>query len=239
MTTSRNRAVRLRRLATPLFALTVTLAAAAPAGATGGRPTPTIVDTARGHGNVVSYTFDDGPSPADTPRLLAVLRAQHVRAVFCLQGNHAREYPALVRRIAAEGHVLCNHSLNHDNLGTWTADQIRADLLATNAAIRAAVPHARIPYFRAPFGSWGATPEVAAGLGMQPLGWRLAIADWEPPGTDELVRRLMDGITPGAVVLMHDAGGDRSQTVDAVQRTIPLLKAAGYRFTLPERGHRL
>jgi peptidoglycan/xylan/chitin deacetylase (PgdA/CDA1 family) len=165
-----------------------------------------------------------------------VLRARHVRAVFCVQGDHAREYPALVRRIAAEGHLLCNHSLKHDDLGTWTVDQIRADLLATNAAIRAAVPHARIPYFRAPFGSWGATPTVAAGLGMQPLGWRLAITDWEPPGTDELVRRLMDGITPGAVVLMHDGGGDRSQTVEAVDRTIPLLRAAGYRFTLPARG---
>ncbi|GAA0938083.1 polysaccharide deacetylase family protein [Virgisporangium aurantiacum] len=237
MTGSRPPAVRLRHLAAPLFALTVTLAAASPAGASTGHPTPTIVDTARGHGTVVSYTFDDGPNPVDTPRLLAVLRARHVRAVFCVQGDHAREYPALVRRIAAEGHLLCNHSLKHDDLGTWTVDQIRADLLATNAAIRAAVPHAHIPYFRAPFGSWGATPEVAAGLGMQPLGWRLAITDWEPPGTDELVRRLMDGITPGAVVLMHDGGGDRSQTVEAVNRTIPLLRAAGYRFTLPARGH--
>ena len=230
----RNRTVRLRGLAAPLFALTMTLGAATPAAASG-RPTETIVDTARGHGTVVSYTFDDGPNPVDTPRLLGVLRKHHVRGVFCLQGNHAREHPALVRRIAAEGHVLCNHSLNHDDLGLWTPEQIRADLLATNAAIRAAVPRATIPYFRAPFGSWGATPSVAAGLGMQPLGWRLAIADWEPPGTDELVRRLLDGITPGAVVLMHDGGGDRSQTVEAVDRTIPALRAQGYRFTLPRR----
>jgi peptidoglycan-N-acetylglucosamine deacetylase len=199
VTGSRTPAVRLRHLAAPLFALTVSLAAASPAaaspaGASTGHPTPTIVDTARGHGTVVSYTFDDGPNPVDTPRLLAVLRARHVRAVFCVQGDHAREYPALVRRIAAEGHLLCNHSLKHDDLGTWTVDQIRADLLATNAA------------------------------------------DWEPPGSDELVRRLMDGITPGAVVLMHDGGGDRSQSVEAVDRTIPLLRAAGYRFTLPARG---
>jgi peptidoglycan/xylan/chitin deacetylase (PgdA/CDA1 family) len=230
---TRHRTVRLRHLAAPLFAAGLILGTGSPA-FSGGRPTPTIVDTARGHGTVVSYTFDDGPNPADTPRLLAVLKAQRVRAVFCVQGNHAREYPALVRRIVAEGHVLCNHSLQHDDLGTATPDRIRADLLATNAAIRAAVPRAHIPYFRAPYGSWGDTPTVAAGLGMQPLGWRLAISDWEPPGTDELVRRLMDGVTPGAVVLMHDGGGDRSQTVDAVERTIPLLRAQGYRFTLPE-----
>ena len=70
---------------------------------------------------------------------------------------------------------------------------------------------------------------------MQPLGWRLAIADWEPPGTDELVRRLMEGITPGAVVLMHDGGGDRSQTVDGGRPDDPVLRAQGYRFTLPAR----
>ena len=112
-------------------------------------------------------------------------------------------------------------------------EQIRADLAETNRIIRRALPHARIPYFRAPFGSWGESPTVSASLRMQPLGWRLAVTDWEPPGTDELVRRLMEGITPGAVVLLHDGGGDRSQTVEAVDRIIPLLRAQGYRFTLP------
>ncbi|MFC8848861.1 MULTISPECIES: hypothetical protein [unclassified Micromonospora] len=76
---------------------------------------------------------------------------------------------------------------------------------------------------------------MAAALGMRPLGWRLALGDWDPPGTDELVRRLRDGITPGAVVLLHDGGGDRSQTVDAVERVVPLLEAERWRFTLPRR----
>ena len=107
--------------------------------------------------------------------------------------------------------------------------------METTALIRRAVPHARIPYFRAPFGSWGQSPQVSAALGMQPLGWRLAITDWEPPGTDVLVQRLRDGITPGAVVLMHDGGGDRSQTVAAVEQIIPELRAQGWRFTLPRR----
>jgi peptidoglycan/xylan/chitin deacetylase (PgdA/CDA1 family) len=140
-----------------------------------------------------------------------------------------------VRRIVADGHVLCNHTMHHDDLSTWTPEQIRADLTATSALIRRAAPHARIPYFRAPFGAWGQTPVVAAGLGMQPLGWRLAITDWEPPGADVLVQRLRDGITPGAVVLMHDGGGDRSQTVTAVDRIIPELRAQGWRFALPAR----
>jgi peptidoglycan/xylan/chitin deacetylase (PgdA/CDA1 family) len=224
----------LRRIAVVLTAATLT-ATLAPAAARAEPPNATVVDTARGNGNVVSFTFDDGPNPADTLRLLQVLRRHQVRAVFCLWGEHVRQYPEVVRRIAAEGHVLCNHSMNHDDLSAKTPDEIRADLVATNALIRDVVPYARIPYFRAPYGAWGESPQIAAELRMQPLGWRLAIADWEPPGTNVLVQRLREGITPGAVVLMHDGGGDRSQTVQAVNRIIPELRAQRYRFTLPER----
>jgi peptidoglycan/xylan/chitin deacetylase (PgdA/CDA1 family) len=208
-------------------------------GARGPAATVDIVDTARGHGHVVSLTFDDGPNPADTPRLLEVLRRHRVQAVFCLWGDHVDRHPDIVRRVVAAGHVLGNHSMHHDDLSAASPDRIRADLVATTAAIRRAVPGARVPYFRAPYGAWGQTPTVAAALGMQPLGWRLAVTDWEPPGTDVLVRRLRDGITPGAVVLLHDGGGDRRQTVEAVDRIIPELRARGWRFALPEPpGHR-
>ncbi|MEV4622507.1 polysaccharide deacetylase family protein [Asanoa sp. NPDC049573] len=199
-----------------------------------GRVSADIVDSARGHGNVVSFTFDDGPNPPDTLRLLDVLRRHHVKAVFCLWGDHVVEHPEVVRAIVRAGHTLCNHSMHHDDLSTWTPEQIAADLRETSAAIRRAVPHARIPYFRAPFGAWGASADVAASLGMRPLGWRFDITDWEPPGTDVLVQRLLDRLTPGAVVLMHDGGGDRSQTVEAVDRVIPVLRAQRWRFTLPE-----
>jgi peptidoglycan/xylan/chitin deacetylase (PgdA/CDA1 family) len=192
-----------------------------------------IVDSTRSGGQTVSFTFDDGPNPADTPRLLEVLRQQNVTAVFCLVGDQVLANPDLVAQIAADGHVLCNHSMHHDDMGSWSQDQIRADLEQTSAAIRQAVPGAEIPYFRAPNGSWGQTPEVAASMGMQPLGWRLAINDWEPATADQLAQRLRDGITPGAVVLMHDGGGDRAPTVDAVSTIIPELTAAGYTFDLP------
>lgn len=198
-------------------------------------PTAAIVDSTRDGGQSVALTFDDGPDPRNTPALLKLLRRNHVRAVFCLWGEHARQYPALVRQIVSEGHILCNHSLNHDDLSTWTPEAIRADLEATNAAIRDAVPWARIPYFRAPYGAWGQSPEVAAAMGMQPLGWRLAIGDWEPPGTDVLVDRILTGVSPGAVVLLHDGGGDRTQTVEAVAAVIPRLRADGWRLSLPAR----
>ncbi|GGO13055.1 chitooligosaccharide deacetylase NodB [Microbispora rosea subsp. aerata] len=184
----------------------------------------------------MSFTFDDGPNPPDTLRLLGVLRRHRVEAVFCLWGDHVRRHPEVVRRIAADGHTLCNHGMHHDDMASWPAERIRADLLKTSAAIRAAVPGARIPYFRAPYGRWGQTPAVAADLGMRALGWRLAVGDWESPGTAELIRRLREGITPGAVVLMHDGGGDRSQTVDAVDAIIPVLRSEGWRLSLPARG---
>ncbi|MDQ0844031.1 polysaccharide deacetylase family protein [Streptomyces sp. V1I6] len=210
-----------------------TLTATAPAHAA--RADATIVESTRHGGRSVALTFDDGPDPDDTPRLLQVLRKHHVKAVFCLWGDHVREHPELVRAIVAGGHTLCNHSMHHDDLAGRTPEEIRADLERTDAEIRRAAPGVRIPYFRAPYGSWGKSPEVAAALGMQPLGWRLAIGDWEPPGTDELVRRVLEGVTPGAVVLLHDGGGDRSQSVAAVDRIIPVLRADGWRFDNPAR----
>lgn len=231
-----NRSRRPRRprlLSVPLAAIGLVLGMAHPVLAD--NPIPTVVDSTRSGGLSVGFTFDDGPNPPDTLRLLDVLREHHVKAVFCLWGDHVRRHPEIVRQIVADGHTLCNHSMHHDDMATWSAEQIRADLLETSAAIRAAVPGAHIPYFRAPYGSWGLTPTVAADLGMQALGWRLAIGDWDPPGTAELIRRLREGITPGAVVLMHDGGGDRSQTVDAVDAVIPALRSEGWHLSLPAR----
>ncbi len=226
----------LRRLLVPLLNSSLASAAVGPAHA--GRPTPEILDSTRHEGKFVALTFDDGPDPANTPRLLRVLRKHHVKAVFCLWGDHVREHPELVRRIARAGHVLCNHTMHHDDMGAWSPDRVRADLQQTSTVIHRAAPGVPIRYFQAPYGSSGQTPTVAAQLGMQPLGWRLAVGDWEPAGTDELVRRLEEGITPGAVVLLHDGGGDRGQTVEAVDRIIPRLRAKGWRFDLPARdGH--
>ncbi|WP_310741794.1 polysaccharide deacetylase family protein [Microbispora sp. H13382] len=224
---------RARLLAIPLAAIGLVLGMTHPALAD--NPTPMVVDSTRGGGMSVGFTFDDGPNPPDTLRLLGVLREHHVKAVFCLWGDHVRQHPEVVRLIAADGHTLCNHGMHHDDMAAWPATKIRADLLETSAAIREAVPGAHIPYFRAPYGSWGQTPTVAADLGMQALGWRLAIGDWDPPGTAELIRRLREGITPGAVVLMHDGGGDRSQTVDAVAAVVPALRSEGWHLSLPAR----
>lgn len=181
----------------------------------------------------VALTFDDGPSATYTPQVLDVLANHRVKATFCLVGTQARRFPALVRRIVADGHALCNHSMNHDNLSTWTDAQIRADLAATNDVIQAAAPGAPVPYFRAPYGSWGRSAAVAAELGMARLGWTVDPRDWSRPGVDAIVQAVHAQLRPGGVVLMHDAGGDRSQTVQALHLLIPQLAEMGWTFTFP------
>ena len=114
-----------------------------------------ITSTTSG-GRSVSLTFDDGPDPVSTPRLLAVLRQHDVKAVFCLWGDHVEAHPEIARQIAADGHTLGNHTMHHEDMSTWSPEAIEAieaDLVETNRVIRRAVPGARIPYFRAPYGA--------------------------------------------------------------------------------------
>jgi peptidoglycan/xylan/chitin deacetylase (PgdA/CDA1 family) len=194
-----------------------------------------LVETVPGD-RTLCLTFDDGPNPSDTPRLLDVLRRHAVPAVFFLLGQRAIEHPELVRAIVADGHALGNHSMRHDDLSGAPKERIEAELRETNEAIQAAAGDASVSFFRAPYGRWGHTAEVAASLGMLPVGWRLDVVDWAPPGADVLVERLRTGVTPGAIVLLHDGGGDRSQTVEAVDTAIPLLRSDGWRFALPSGG---
>ena len=240
------RATRARRLGAPVLIAALALATAAPATATdAGRPTAEIVTTTQRPGRTAALTFDDGPNPGATPQLLQVLRRHHVKAVFCLWGDVVRQNPQLVRDIVRAGHTLCNHTMHHDNLAgetpdqAWTPEQIRADLVATNALIHRIMPHAPIRYFRAPFGAWGEhSPRVAAELGMQPLGWAVAIEDWETQDPDVLAQRLEERLraAPGAVVLLHDGPvEDRTGTVEAVARVLPELRGEGWRFVRPAR----
>ena len=183
-------------------------------------------------GRSLALTYDDGPNPPHTEALLEVLAREEVRAVFFLVGEQVERHPGLVRRIVAEGHVIGNHSWRHDDMGTWEPEAIRADLERTLAAIEAVVPGTPVPFFRAPFGSWGRSVGVARELGMRSVEWQLAVMGWETPGTEVLEERIL-GVGEQGIVLLHDGGGDRSQTVEATARVIPRLRAAGWSFALP------
>ncbi|SBT48472.1 polysaccharide deacetylase family protein [Micromonospora auratinigra] len=173
----------------------------------------------------IALTFDDGPDPRYTPQVLALLREHGVKATFCVVGQNAQDHPDLIQAIVAEGHTLCNHSWSHDiTLGKRSPDAIRADLLRTNDAIRAAVPDARIAYFRQPGGAWTyPVVSVCEELGMAPLHWTVDPSDWQAPGAAKITNAVLSEVGPGSIVLMHDAGGDRTGTVDALQRLLPTL----------------
>ena len=173
----------------------------------------------------LALTFDDGPDPRYTPQVLAALREYDVKATFCVVGENAQNHPDLIQAIVADGHTLCNHSWHHDvSLGNRSTDQIRADLLRTNAAIRAAVPEAPIVWYRQPGGAWTyPVVSVARQLGMTPLHWSVDPSDWQAPGAGKIAATVSTQVGPGSVVLLHDAGGDRQGTVDALRRILPEL----------------
>ncbi|MET8349763.1 MULTISPECIES: polysaccharide deacetylase family protein [unclassified Micromonospora] len=173
----------------------------------------------------LALTFDDGPDPRYTPQVLATLREFDVKATFCVVGENAQDHPDLIQAIVADGHTLCNHSWHHDvTLGNRSADMIRADLSRTNEAIRAAVPDAPIVWYRQPGGAWTyPVVSVAQQLGMTPLHWSVDPSDWEAPGAGKIAASVVTQVEPGSVVLLHDAGGDRQGTVDALRRILPDL----------------
>ncbi|WP_377503692.1 polysaccharide deacetylase family protein [Micromonospora vulcania] len=173
----------------------------------------------------VALTFDDGPDPRYTPQVLATLREFDVKATFCVVGENAQDHPDLIQAIVADGHSLCNHSWHHDvTLGTRSAETIRTDLLRTNDAIRAAVPGAPIVWYRQPGGAWTLpVVSVAQQLGMTPLHWSVDPSDWQVPGASKITAAVVTQVEPGSVVLMHDAGGDRQGTVDALRQILSNL----------------
>lgn len=208
-------------------------------------PSATPVDVARGSGKVAALTLDDGPDPHHTGRVLDLLADLRLTATFCVVGTQvrARGGARLLRRIVAEGHTLGNHSIDYADLGSASEEEVDATLRENLQIMRAALgdPGAKVPYFRAPNGSFGATGPVAAALGMQPLGLGHVIHDWDGCAdrtSANLSHHLRAAVTAGAIVLVHDGGGDRGTTVEALAVVLPEKIAAGFTFTLPRGGAR-
>jgi peptidoglycan-N-acetylglucosamine deacetylase len=180
----------------------------------------------------IALTFDDGPDPRWTPQMLALLRQYHVRATFCLIGVQVPAHADLVRQIVAGGHALCDHTWTHDEkLPTRSPAVIRSEIARTAAAIQAASGVAP-RYFRAPAGNWSPTViATATSLGLRPLGWSVDTRDWSKPGTAHILSVLRAEARSGTVVLLHDGGGDRSQTLAALRVILPELATTP--FVLP------
>ncbi|MEU0586741.1 polysaccharide deacetylase family protein [Streptomyces sp. NPDC006132] len=190
-----------------------------------------------GRGRTMVLTFDDGPDPRYTPDILDTLAEYDVRAMFFVCGEMAADSRELLARMADEGHVVGNHTWSHPLLTRLSRRQIRREMERTSDVIEEACGE-RPEWFRAPYGAWNrATFQIGAELGMEPLAWTLDTLDWTTPGTRSIVKRIENGAAPGVVVLSHDAGGDRSQSVRALRRYLPGLLDSGYRVTVPRRHY--
>ncbi len=206
-------------------------------------PTPYAIERAGFRPGLVALTFDDGPDANWTPKILDILKAKHVPATFFVIGENALSERALLRREVAEGHEVGNHTYTHPNLGRASDRTTRLEINAMQRLFQAFTGRS-LRLFRAPyFGDAEPTTAdeidpalVAQKLGYLTVGLHVDPADWRRPGVNAIVQSTLDGVEgstgdrSGNVVLLHDAGGDRSQTVQALPILIDLLRARGYRF---------
>ena len=186
---------------------------------------------------VVALTFDAGSDVGNATRILDLLRAERIPASFGVTGRWARANPALVRRMAAEGHLLVNHTDQHlsfTGFSTRTDPLSREGRLAAlsgaEAAVREAAGVSTKPWFRPPYGDRDASVDrdvAAAGYGYE-LMWTVDTLGWKGVPAAQVVQRVMDELTPGAVVLMHV--GAASTDDEALPELLRRLRAAGYGF---------
>ncbi|WP_427763139.1 polysaccharide deacetylase family protein [Streptomyces sp. DSM 41931] len=182
-------------------------------------------------------TFDDGPDPTWTPKVLDVLKKHDAHAVFFVTGTMASRHPDLVQRMVDEGHELGLHTFNHPDLSLQSTKRIDWELSQNQLALTGAAG-IRTSLFRPPYSSFSAAMDNESWPVTKYIGSRgyLTVVnntdseDWKRPGVDEIIRRATPENGKGAIVLMHDSGGDRSQTVAALDRFLPDLKDKGYEF---------
>jgi len=181
----------------------------------------------------VALTFDDGPS-AYTGRLLDVLRRLRVPATFFVLGQHVADHPVEIQRMIDEGHTIANHSWSHPDMATLSEPDQATQVRDAAQAIQAA-GGANPRLFRPPYGSYDATTHrVLRGAQELSVLWSVDSQDYTLPGVDGIVANVVPNVHPGAIVLLHDGGGDRAQTIAAVERIVPALRKQGYRFaTVP------
>jgi peptidoglycan/xylan/chitin deacetylase (PgdA/CDA1 family) len=179
---------------------------------------------------VVALTFDDGPSPLYTPAILQILSETHVPASFQVIGEEGAAYPGILRQEAADGMELVNHTWTHVDLVTLPPSQWGYQVDQNDSQLQG-ISGAPVQCLRPPYGYTDS--EVTAQLGQRGLAelyWDVDPSDYLTPGASIITQRVLSALHPGAIVLLHDGGGNRSQTVAALPGIISGIEAAGYQF---------
>ena len=176
----------------------------------------------------VAMTFDDGPHPQNTPRLLDILRARNIKATFYVIGGNVDRYPQIVRRIVAEGHEIGNHTYTHRKLTSLSDSEVTKEMQRTeDAIVRAAGVKPRT--MRPPYGALlqRQRSNVFGGFGYPTIMWSVDPNDWKRPGPSVVKSRILDGAHNGAIILAHDL---HAPTVDAMPGTFDGLLSRGFQF---------
>jgi peptidoglycan-N-acetylglucosamine deacetylase len=181
----------------------------------------------------IALTIDDGPSPEYTPQVLRLLAKYKVTATFSMIGLEVTAYPGLVREVAAAGHAIANHTWSHPDLARLAPVTVAGQIDRATDAIHRATGR-KPSLFRAPYGAWSpAVLGTCARAGLTPLDWSVDPRDWSRPGVASIVANIMRDTRTGSIILEHDGGGNRSQTVAALKLVLPRLLDAGYHFATP------
>jgi peptidoglycan-N-acetylglucosamine deacetylase len=178
----------------------------------------------------IALTFDDGPNPYYTPQILAILQKYGVRATFFDVGYLVADYPNIVRMEYDQQNVVANHSWSHPVLTNLSAQEIQSQLTSTTNSIQAAIG-VRPTFFRPPYGAVNSTVLAqASNLHYTTVMWDGSAEDWSLPGTKAIVSKTLSYARNGAILLLHDGGGNREQTVVALPIIITTLKSRGFKF---------
>lgn len=177
---------------------------------------------------VVAMTFDDGPHPVLTPRLLDILKERNIKCTFFVIGRSAKAHPQIIRRMIAEGHEVANHTWTHASLTSRSDDQIRQELRQSEDALVAAANY-RPQLIRPPYGAVNARIKqlMFAEFGYSTIMWSVDPQDWRRPGVGVVTSRLVNGAHPGAIMLAHDI---HPPTIQAMPAMFDQLLAKGYQF---------
>lgn len=179
-------------------------------------------------GPYVAMTFDDGPNPTLTPKLLDLLAKHHMKVTFFVVGQNAADHPDILKRAVREGHEIANHSWSHPNLGKMGDDAVRRELQKTDDAITAAIG-TRPTLMRPPYGSITARQKswIHESLGYRIILWDVDPLDWKRPGPSVVAHRIVSEAKPGSIILAHDI---HAPTIEAMPDTFDQLEAKGFKF---------
>lgn len=181
----------------------------------------------------IALTIDDGPNPVYTPQVLQILEKYGITASFSMIGRNVEANPRIARDVCEAGHVIVNHTWNHADLAPMRSSQVRDEIDRATDMIHAATD-VRPRMFRAPYGAW--SPRLlrfCAQAGLRPLDWSVDPRDWARPGVAQIVSNILTHTRSGSIILEHDGGGDRAETVAALRIVLPRLLDLGYHFHTP------